>query len=358
MIYGVIMAGGKGERFWPASRRSKPKQVLTMFGNKSLLQLTINRMSKLVSEDRILVVSNSAQEKAIKKECCLLPSENILLEPIGKNTAPCIVWAATWIEHYDPEGVMVVVPADQSIGNEEMFVEVLKFCTSTALKEDVLITLGISPTRPESGYGYIHRGKLFGEDDKHRLFNVEGFKEKPSIEIAGDYLESGDYLWNSGMFIWSVKAILEATKSFMPDLYKSSRELKDTIGTSQEKEAFVKFYEQAEKVSIDYGIMEKAQNVLVAEASFGWDDLGSWSSLERHMQKDENGNTVRGEAHLEECRNCLVVSDEGIVTLLGLENIIVVRDSNAVLVLDKKKDQEVRKILQGLRKRSDAHYYE
>ncbi len=357
-IYACIMAGGVGERFWPGSRRHLPKQFLNIIGSSTMIQATVERVSSLIPKEKVWIVSNEKQGFLISEQLPSLKKEQVLLEPFGRNTAPCIALAAACLKKQDPDAIMVVLPSDHVIRNTKVFLQVIHDCARIASQTQNLVTLGIKPYAPETGYGYIHYDQPFLEKIDTKFFKVKAFVEKPTKEKAEAFLKDGHFLWNSGMFIWSVKSILEAIKNYLPQIDEELKKLEPHLGRSTQDQAIRSMYEKITSVSIDYGVMEKAKNILVAVGDFGWDDVGSWSSLENHFDKDKKGNTFVGHQVDLGSQNIMVINHgEGMVATLGLQDVIIVRTSDAVLVMDKTKGQEVKAVLELMKKNSEHQKY-
>ena len=361
--YAVIMAGGGGTRFWPWSREKRPKQVLPILSNRSMIWDTVERVRPLIPRERIFIVTAQSQVADLQKEVPQIPVENLLAEPLGRNTAPCLCLAALHILRKDPKGIMVVLPADHYIGNERGFRKTLREAVDFARRQDYLITLGARPTEPESGYGYIERGQALATVRGVRVHGVKSFREKPTRARARAYLRTGKYLWNSGMFIWRASVFGEAIKQFLPDLYKEMKTLEKSLGTSREKRVLKKTYANCPSISVDYGILEKAQNVALIEAQFLWSDVGSWAALGKVRSKDEDGNarilgpqTQRGRILLLDSANCVVRSEEKLIAVIGLRDTVVVEAGNAVLVCPRDRSQEVRRVLKELQDRDLKEY--
>ncbi|KKC30219.1 mannose-1-phosphate guanylyltransferase [Caldanaerobacter subterraneus] len=343
MITGVIMAGGKGERFWPKSRVKMPKQFLNLYGNKTMIQQTVDRLKKIMPVENIFVVTNIDYAAIISEQIPDLPTENILIEPMAKNTAACIGLAALHTERLDKDSIMVVVPSDHVIKDEEAYIEILKTAIEKAKAGDNLVTIGIKPTRPETGYGYIKFRKMTKEIiNGNPVHKVEKFVEKPGYEVAVRYVESGDYLWNSGMFIWKTSSILRAIEKYMPELYKALENIRENFDSEDIERVLYEGYSKLESISIDYGVMEKAKNVYVVPGDFGWDDVGSWTSIERLYEKDENGNVIRGNVVAVDTKKCIITGGEKLIATLGIEDVIIVDTDDALLICSKDKVQNVR----------------
>jgi mannose-1-phosphate guanylyltransferase/mannose-6-phosphate isomerase len=338
-LYVVVLAGGSGTRFWPLSRAGNPKQFLALTSGRSLLQETLGRIKTKAQGDRIYIVSNKRFKGIIARQTKGLgiPSGNILLEPSGKNTAPAIAWAASLIYKRDPNAVMAVLPSDHLIANPAAYLKVLGRAVDLA-NDDYLVTLGIVPTRPETGYGYI-KGRKMGS-----VYQVERFVEKPDLAKARDYLKTKQYYWNSGMFIWKAGVVLDEFKKFLPDIHKAF-----AGGPSQK--SVEKFWSKLQGISIDYGIMEKAKRVAVVPAAdIGWSDVGSWEALWEVSAKTKDGNAFKGDVFADNTRNSLVLADQRLIALVGVEDIVVVDTPDAVLVCRKSQSQAVKNIVEALKR--------
>lgn len=334
--YVVIMAGGIGSRFWPYSRNSKPKQFLDILGTgKSLLRMTFERFEKIVPISNIYVVTNDDYKELVNKDLPELTDEQILCEPLRRNTAPCITYASHKIATIDKNAVMIVAPSDHLIVNEEEFYGVIKTALAAASDHDKLITIGMKPNRPETGFGYI---QFIESDDE--LKKVKTFTEKPEKELAKKFLESGDFVWNSGIFIWGVTAILKEIERCLPETSEIFDDIKDKIGTPEEDDAVDMAYSQCANISIDFGVMEKAENVFTVLGDFGWSDLGSWNSLHEQLPKDEHKNVVRGNALLYDTKNSILFTNNDKLTVAqGLKDYLIF-DSEDILLICKKSDEQ------------------
>ncbi|MCI0530099.1 MAG: mannose-1-phosphate guanylyltransferase/mannose-6-phosphate isomerase [Nitrospira sp.] len=360
-MYAVILAGGSGTRFWPLSRELYPKQFLKISGPKTLLEQTVHRLSGLVPLDKTYLVANGKYVQDIKG---LFPasgqnaSPHILVEPIGKNTAPAIGLAAIQLEFKDPEAVMAVFPADHLIKNIKTFTQLLKAAVTVA-QQGSLVTLGIKPTSPETGYGYIRAGsRLTGSQlRKVKMYLVDSFVEKPNSVTAERYFKSRRYFWNSGIFIWKASAILKEMERFCPDLYKGLMTIKDSLGTSRAPKTIEQAYAQFESVSIDYGVMEKARRVVMIEADIGWTDLGSWTAVGEVAKANRQGNIIVGNVLDLDSSRSVVYADKRLVATIGLENMIVVDSPDATLVCPKDRAQDVKKLVDQLKKRGAQEQY-
>ncbi len=349
MIYGVILAGGRGERFWPLSRMNRPKQLLRLISDKTMLQETIDRVLPLIPLSRILVVTSEDMVDLILKEIPILKPENILAEPIGRNTCLAIGLASRHISKCDPEGVMAVLSADHIIRPPEKLLEIITAGAQIAENEDKLVTIGINPTRPDTGYGYIKISKPYKEINGIRIFEVDSFTEKPRPVVAQEYYFGRRHLWNSGMFIWSVKSIIKAIDRCQVDMGRMLESYGNKIGTADEIPSRRDLYENSISISIDFAVLENAENVLTIKGDIVWDDVGSWNSLERYKEKDNDNNVIMGPARLYDTYETTLYNDtEGIIFTLGISDMVVVRTGDIVLVAHKARVNEVKKILADL----------
>lgn len=346
------MAGGSGERFWPCSREEKPKQFLPVAGEGTLLQQAIRRARLLAPWPDIYVVTGRQYLDLVRGQVPDLPQDNLLAEPVGRDTAPCIALAAGVLWARKPEAVMAVLPSDHVILNEERFAKTLREAAAVARQTKGLVTIGIRPTRPETGYGYIRVGPV-SRTEKGCALKVQKFTEKPDLKTAAAFLASGEYLWNSGMFVWEVRAILGAFERFLPELARCVRLLAERAGTAGFEAALAEHFPRLPKVSVDYGVMEKADNVWAVPGDFGWDDLGTWTALERVAGKDGDGNLVQGRAVLVDTRETIVrsESDGKLVVAFGLKDALVVDTPDVLLVADKKRASDLKTVLNELRRR-------
>lgn len=346
--YCVIMAGGLGTRFWPMSRTLKPKQFIDVLGTGyTLIQLTYKRLLQICPPENILIVTNESYVDVVKQQLPDLNPNNILSEPSRRNTAPCIAYAAHRIYNMDPEACMVVCPSDHIIYDENSFTNHLEAAIDSAGKNDWLMTLGILPTRPDTGYGYIQF--LNGEqiEGDNRIKKVKTFTEKPQIELAKEFIKSGDFLWNSGIFVWSIAAIVKAMELHMPEMNALFAKGQGIYGTVDEADFIFNTYMLCKNISIDYAVMEKAPNVYVIVSDFGWSDLGTWGSLYENRQRDKNGNAVIGKnVMLYDTKNCLIhMPAEKMVLLQGLNDYIVVESDNILMVVKKEDEQNIRQFV-------------
>ena len=354
--YCVIMAGGVGSRFWPVSTQKTPKQFLDILGTgESLLQLTCKRVQKIVPLQNILVVTNEEYCDLVKQQLPNLPEQNILAEPVRRNTAPCITYAAFRIKKESPDASMIVTPSDHLITDEDAYIARLKEALNYSRNNDYLITLGIKPTRPETGYGYIQYKDLQDEVD---LKKVKTFTEKPDAEHAKMFIESGDFLWNSGVFIWNVDTLLNNLKKHLPDVFEAFNDGWDKYNSPDEAAFIQTIYPQCLNVSIDYGLMEKAENVFVLPAEFGWSDLGTWTSVNEKLALDEHENAFIGKKILlYNSKNCLVVNQgKKLIVAEGLDGYVIAEGEKAILIYPKNKEQEIKGVVNDVRaKWGEAH---
>lgn len=352
MVYAVIMAGGSGTRFWPKSTKKLPKQFLSLFGEGTMIQNTTRRIEKLIPQERILVVTNDDYADVVKEQLPAIPSENIVGEPVAKNTAPCVAIAAEMLYKKDPDAVMVVLPADHHITNAEEFTHILKSAITKAEEGANLVTIGIQPDRPETGYGYIHGDA--GQEEEHenrKVHPVKAFKEKPDLETAKEFLNAGDFYWNSGMFIWKADTILGEFEKHLPDMFECVKRSSVDLYENNHEEAINSFYHEVESVSIDYGIMEHAKNVFVVPGDFGWNDVGSWTAVYDLGDKDANGNVVKAQnfTESEAGKNYISAQSGKMISLVGLEGVAVVETEDAILVCALDKAQNVKEIVNQLK---------
>ena len=351
--YVVIMAGGIGTRFWPFSRTTNPKQFHDVLGvGESMLQMTVNRFTEICPPENIFIVTNADYRHLVQQQLPFLAETRILCEPIGRNTAPAIAYATYKINKLNPNANIVVAPADHVILKQEIFVQTIKEALDAANTADILITLGITPSRPDTNYGYIQ----YLEGDQ-RLKKVKTFTEKPNLEIAQMFLESGDFVWNAGIFIWNVKSILRAFKEYLPEVAEVFEEGVEVFNTDEETAFINRAYSHCRNISIDYGIMEKAENVYMLPSNFGWSDLGTWNSLYAIGEKDSQGNVVDGDVLLYDTTNCIVKTPKDrLVVLDGLQDYIVAEYDNVLMICPKKDEQRVKDFLADAKNKKGQHF--
>jgi mannose-1-phosphate guanylyltransferase len=341
-LHAVILCGGRGERFWPKSRRALPKQFIALFGRQSLTQETSTRVLPLCPPEHQLFVAPAEFESVLRSQ--LGASARLVFEPHGRNTAPAIGLAAEYLKHRAPGATMLVLPADHLIEDRAAFLKAVQMGVRLAQK-GALVTFGIRPDRPDTGYGYVQLGSRVAGKGRLTAHRVDAFKEKPSPARARAYLAAGNYVWNSGMFIWRVDAILAAFQKFMPEFHAELETFGEAIGTRREKAALARLYREAPSISIDYAVMEKADNVACVRGTFDWDDVGSWFALTRHTKPDHSGNVANGFLVARGSSHCVVDSDSGIVAALGVKDVVIVRAGDAVLVADKRSLRDFKRLL-------------
>jgi mannose-1-phosphate guanylyltransferase len=356
--YVIIMAGGVGSRFWPLSRREKPKQFLDIIGSgETLIQQTYRRFKNTCPEENIFVVTNAEHKDIVIEQLGIDPSR-VLGEPFRRNTAPCLAYGTFRILKENPDALIAVTPSDHLIVKEDKFCDVIQTCFDFAAGNDALITLGIKPDRPETGYGYIQADQKKAVEGFGNLLKVKTFTEKPDIDLARVFIESGDFYWNSGIFIWNIKSILSAFEKHMPDMYNVFDEGRDIFGTKQEKIFIGKTYAECRSISIDYGIMEKADNVYVMCTDIGWSDLGTWSSLYEHASVDKEGNShIKGEIFPYDCKgNIFNVTEGKVAVIQGLKDYIIVDSENVLLIVRKEEEQNIKHYLEDVKKATQEKY--
>lgn len=345
--FAVIMAGGRGERFWPQSRTARPKHLLPIVGNKAMLVQTVDRLEGLVAPERIFILTNQQQRAAVLELCPQIPPAQIVAEPVGRDTAPAVGLAKILVKQQSPNASFVMLPADHVIHDSAAFQRVLANAFSVAESDDVLATIGIEPSLPETGYGYIHKGEALRTLNDKPLFRVQQFVEKPDYETACQYLSSGEYFWNAGMFIWSVASIEKAFASHASDLAAQLDAMEQKLNAGQSLDAVLASdFPRLTKISIDYAVIEKATNVVTLKSEFDWDDVGAWSAVSKHFPQDSAENTLIGEGLIQDSRGNLVVgSQQHLTTLIGVDDLIVVHTPEATLICHKSKAQDVKKLV-------------
>ncbi|MBQ8350072.1 MAG: mannose-1-phosphate guanylyltransferase [Ruminococcus sp.] len=344
-VTAVIMAGGRGERFWPKSRNNRPKQFLSLTSDgETMIQKTVKRLSPLVEAEDIFIVTNAAYTELVKEQLPDVPAENILAEPCARNTAPCIAFAAAVIGRKYDDAVMLVLPSDHLIGYENIYIKTLKKAVSVAENGKNLVTIGITPTYPETGYGYINFGKECGD-----AYEVEKFVEKPDLPTAKKYLASGKYLWNSGMFVWKISSIMADLKAFMPEIYEGALRIGESFGSDDFEETLVKEFAAFTSESIDFGIMEKASDIYTLPGSFGWDDVGSWLAVERINETDDNKNFTEGDVITVDAERTTICGGKRLIAAIGTSDIIIVDTDDVLLVCSKNNTQDVKKVISQLK---------
>ncbi|MBU0714416.1 MAG: NTP transferase domain-containing protein [Verrucomicrobia bacterium] len=353
--YAVILAGGRGERFWPLSTSRRPKQLLALVGRRALLTDAVYRIRAIIPEKRILVITSADLHAAVCHLLPGLPKVNVIGEPCGRDTAAAITLAAALIKARNPNAVFCVLTADHVVGNAAVFRRTLKESFARAAAADVLVTIGLKPAFPSTGFGYIETGGRLAGPTKTVFYRVRRFVEKPNERIAARYVKTGRFYWNSGMFIWSLSAWERALRRHCPPLARLLDTLTPLAGRVGFYAALKRAYAGLEKISVDYAVMERADNIVMVEGAFPWDDVGSWSALEQHFPKDGHGNVVVGNGELMESSGNIVVADNGLVALVGVDNMVVVKAGAVTLVCRKDRSQEVKRMVEKLRRRRDAH---
>jgi len=357
MLYAVVMAGGSGTRFWPLSRRAEPKQLLAIVSEKLLVQEALDRLEGLVPLERTYIVTG--REQLPKMRDCLpqMPDDQLIVEPQGRNTAAAIGLSAVILEQSDPNAVMAALPADHLIRPKRGFQKVIAKAAELAEQVDCLVTIGIPPTEPATGYGYIQRGEETAEVAEVRGFRVRRFVEKPDSSAARQFLRTGEYYWNSGIFIWRLPVILYHLERYAPELYEGLRRIQSALDTLREQKTLAEEYARFEPISIDYAVMEKARDVRVIEAEFEWDDVGSWLAIERHHTQDERGNTVVGRHAGLETAKCIIVGEpDHLITTINVEGLIVVQTRDATLVVHRTEAQRVQELVDLLKEQGLEKY--
>ncbi len=358
MLHAMIMAGGGGTRFWPRSRQQRPKQFLTLSGDRSLLQQAMDRIEALAPPERCWIITSEEYRAETSQQLPSLPPDHVVGEPCRRDTAPCIGLGAALIALQDPTAVMLVTPADHVIEPMQEFRRAVQVAAQMAEEHPAsLITFGIPPTYPATGYGYIQRGPLVANRQGVSVYRVERFKEKPDAETAERYVVSGDYFWNSGIFVWKAATVLEALREHRPKMYDAVQRIAEAWNSPHRDAVLRQEYEGIERDSIDYAVMESARDVLVVQAPYKWDDVGSWLALERMNPQDAHGNTVLGTHCGINTNNCVIVGDAGhVIATIGIDNLLIVQDGDATLVADRREEGTVKQLVDLLKKKGlDKH---
>ncbi|MBZ0201632.1 MAG: mannose-1-phosphate guanylyltransferase [Ignavibacteria bacterium] len=358
--YAIVMAGGVGARFWPYGTSRLPKQFLPIANsNDTMLQLTIKRLHDIIPLNQVFVVTNKQYVDLVKKQLPKIPKENIIGEPVGRNTAPCIGLASIILRQYEEKAKMFVIPADHIIENVDEFTKAVNTGLKFVEDKDAIVTLGIVPTHPETGYGYIQ----FIEDAYYKegnsgsdIFRVKTFAEKPTLDVAKVFLESGDFLWNSGMFIFRADTMLKEMENFLPDLYHALQKIEKAIHSAKYQNVLEQVFAEIKGISIDYGIMEKAKNVYVIKADLKWSDLGSWDEVFRLRKKDKNDNAIIGDSFIKDSHNNLIMSTKGFVGVIGADDLIIINTKDGLLICKKDRSQEVKEIVDYLKRKGLSDY--
>ncbi|MBU3100765.1 MULTISPECIES: mannose-1-phosphate guanylyltransferase [Clostridium] len=354
MLYVLILAGGKGTRLYPLSRAQNPKQFLNIINNKSFLRSTVDRIKCLVSNENIYVVTNEEYFDKICDELPEIKKENIFVEPSNKETATCIGLSAAKLLKLDKEATMIVLPSDHYIENEREFKETVLQGVEIANKKRGLVTIGVQPTRPETGYGYIEMGDRINADMP--TFRVERFLEKPNSEVAKDLLIKGNFLWNSGMFVWRADVYLREMEKYLPKMYKRLMTIYQSLETDEESNVIKEQYNEIDGISVDFGIMQKTRKAFVIKCDFVWDDIGTFAALSRFLN-NLRGNNVLGNTFMEESENCSVFGKDRLIIGFGIKDLIIVDAGDVILVMDKNKDQEIKHLVNELKESSETEKY-
>jgi len=339
------MAGGRGKRFWPLSGKTLPKPFLSLLGEKTLIQETVERIKCLIPEERILIVLSRDHLPLAQQQLPEIPIENYVLEPFGRDTAACIGFASLYIGKRDSDASMVVLAADHLISDREAFFKTITASLKFLASNDYIITIGIKPTCPETGYGYIELGEKLGCIDNESFYSVKRFIEKPSLSVATRYLKTGKYYWNSGIFVWRNSTIQKMLSLYMPELWKGLMRIKGSLGGEEEEKVIRREFSKFERISIDYGVLEKSSQVVVVPANFKWDDVGTWTALERIYSLDESDNVVVGKHVGRDTRGCIIFSQDQLVATLGVKDLVIVQARGKILVCHKEKAPNLKEIV-------------
>ncbi len=358
--YAIIMAGGVGTRLWPRGTVKTPKQFLDIDNSgESLIQKTYKRLERIFETTKIFVVTNVSYKSIVKKQIPQIPEENIILEPIGKNTAPCIGLSCLYIQNFNPNALVLAIPADQLTRNVEEFEKVVKTGLNFVEEQKGIVTIGITPTKPETGYGYIQYvtdSKIENKETQVSIYEVKTFAEKPSLEIAKEFIKSGDFLWNAGMFIFKVNVMMEEIRKHLPDLYNFLDVLSKNIYSKEFSRILEQTFSQIKGISIDYGVMEKSDCVYTIKANFDWSDVGSWDEIYNLSKKDALNNVTQGMTVMINSKNCFVLNEQRITAVVGCEDLIIVDTDNGLLVCKKGDSQSVREVVDFLRRKGYDQY--
>ncbi len=356
MLHAVLMVGGAGTRFWPMSRKKSPKYLLPIAGEKSMLLQTVERIQSLIPPERIYCITSKDQAAGIRRALPQLPKANVVGEPMGRDSAACVALAAVIVHQADPDAVMLCMPGDNLVKRAGTFRKAVRKAAQVAQAGN-LVTFGIRPAAPETRFGYIHRGSRLTRYKGAKVFQVERFTEKPDLATAEQMLKTGEYYWNSGNFVWRADVILAQFEQHAPALHRAIENIRPALGTPREAATIRREYQKLDKISIDYAVMEKAADVAVVEAEFDWDDVGSWTALERHHPQDQAGNTRLGKTLILDGTNCIISTDaKHLVAAVGLDDVIIVHTRNATLVCPKSRANDVKSVVQELERLKQDPY--
>ncbi len=358
MLHAMIMAGGGGTRFWPRSRQKRPKQFLTLVGDRTLLQQALDRVEESAPPERTWVLTAAAHRDEAARQLPAVPPAHVVGEPCGRDTAACIGLGAALIARQDPQAVMIVTPADHVIEPVQEFRRAAHVAEQMAQEHpEALVTMGIVPTFPATGYGYIHRGAEVAHRQGVGVYRAREFKEKPSADQAERFVAGGEYYWNSGIFVWRASTILDELRQRRPKLHAAVQRIAEAWGTPEQDRVFQREYEALDKISIDFAVMQQAKEVLVVKAPFRWDDVGSWLALERMHPQDADGNTVLGTHAGIKTKGCVIAADAGhLIATVGVQNLLIIQDGNATLVADRRDEGTVKQLVELLQKKGLGQY--
>lgn len=335
MLCALIMAGGKGTRFWPLSTEEKPKQFLNLIGDETMIQMTVNRVKPIIPIERIFICTVSPYVDLVKEQLPELPVENIIVEPEGRNTAPCITLSSMIIKRRFKDAVMAVLPSDHLIKNEEKFRDIIVNCSNFINKNDkAIITVGMKMDRPETGYGYIKYSDNYIEVNEERFIKVDKFVEKPDLVKAKRYLRDGNYLWNGGMFLWKAENILNEIREYCPSIYEPLKGVQ-SVDINEIKDVINENYNKTEAISIDYAVLEKSKEIYVVPVDIGWDDIGTWKSVERYKKKDDFNNIIEGNARVIESKSNIAINNDKRVVMIGIEDVMTIETDDSIYIVNK-----------------------
>jgi len=357
MLHAIIIAGGAGTRFWPVSKKARPKQFLSLDeGGKSLLRMTFERLSGTIPPQRIYVVTSAAQRDMTSRDLPELNLENIFAEPVPRSTAAAIGYAVIRVMRNDPQAGFLVLPSDHLIEDKDRFVSTLTAGAQAAAKSGSIVTFGIKPSNPSTGFGYIRKGEEYADMDGIKAYEVGGFREKPDAKTAADYTGSGEYLWNAGIFVFKGSAFLSALEKHLPKHHEALSKICESIQSREEETVTIKEYYALEPVSIDYGLLEKMENIKMVESDFDWKDIGSWSAMEQVLGKDNDNNAAKGDSVMIDSKDNVVMSEGGVIAAVGVEGLVIVHTPNATLVCKKEDAEKVRSVVEKLKEKGLEKY--